>query len=275
MNYKIFQICFEQSQITDVDPLFSAFDNTENKFPELREYYNFVKFIEDGHADNLDAWGIFGPRWKDKLKYSAEEIHQTIDTNPNCDVYIFNHARVQDALTFNVWDQGEYFHKGIKKVAEHVLKELGYETGHLDEMMFDGSTCYSHYFVGTKAFWTDYLEFLIKVKKTLDNLPEDIDQIYKGSANYGRDTSLNMFVFIIERMFSTFLIMNREKYKVHAKPYDYSIYKNQVGDFAHVLNALSNLKTLTLKYDSHEIFHQWNAIRLFLLKNQPNLMNLD
>ena len=275
MNYKIFQICFEENQLSQVDPLLTPFDNTKNERPELREYHSFLKIRENGITDDLDAWGIFGPRWKEKMRYPAEEIVQAIDTNPNYDVYLFNHARVQDALTFNVWDQGEYFHKGIRTVAEHVLKELGYETDILNDMMFEGSTCYCSYFVARKEFWNDYLDFLAKIKDKLENLPEDIDRIYKSSANYARDSSLNLFPFLVERLFSTFLVINRDKYSVYAKPYDYSLYANQMGDFVQVISALKNLKTLTLKHDSHEIFHQWNAIRLFLLKTQPNLMHLD
>ena len=76
-------------------------------------------------------------------------------------------------------------------------------------------------------------------------------------------------------MFSTYLILNRDKIKVHAKPYDYNVYSGQLGEFVQVISALNNLKKLTLKHDSEEIFYQWNAIRTFILKSQPQLLNLD
>jgi hypothetical protein len=126
-----------------------------------------------------------------------------------------------------------------------------------------------------KNFGMTILCFFLKLHTILQNLPEEEKKIYEGSANYARDKSLNLFPFIVERMFSTYLILNRDKLKVHAKPYDYGVYQGSVGQFIHVLSALSNLKKLTLKHDSEEIFHQWNAIRTFILRSQPQLLNLD
>jgi hypothetical protein len=48
MNYKIFQICFEQNQIPQVDSLLTPFDNTKNERPELREFHSFNRIIEEG-----------------------------------------------------------------------------------------------------------------------------------------------------------------------------------------------------------------------------------
>ncbi len=115
MNYKIFQICFEDRQIPLVDPLLTPFDNTSNEKPELREFHSFNRIIDEGFADDLDAWGVFGPRWQSKMRYEANVIKNAIDESEGFDVYIFNHARVQNALTANVWEQGDFTHKlGIK-----------------------------------------------------------------------------------------------------------------------------------------------------------------
>lgn len=275
MNYKLFQICFTEDQLKNVDPLLTPFDNTANERPELREYHNFVKAIDKNIVEDLNAWGFFGPRWKEKLRYGSPDIAYEIENNPGYDVYTFNHARIVDALFFNVWEQGEKWHPGIRQVVKKVLELMGHDSGILDDLMFDQTTCYCSYFVATKEFWKDYLEFLAKVKDCLENLSEEEKKIYESSANYARDKNLNLFPFIIERMFSTYLILNRDKIKVHAKPYDYNVYSGQLGEFVQVISALNNLKKLTLKHDSEEIFYQWNAIRMFLLKTQSNLINLD
>jgi hypothetical protein len=276
MNYKLFQICFTEDQLKDVDPLFTPFDNIANEHPELREYHNFIKAVDNNIVEGLDAWGFFGPRWKKKLRYGSPDITYEIENNPGHDVYLFNHARISDALFFNVWEQGESWHPGIRKIARTVLEQIdGCDSGVINDLMIDQTTCYCSYFVATKEFWNDYLEFLSKVSYHLENLPEEEKKIYEQSAKYKRDESLNLFPFIIERMFSTFLLLNRKKYKIHSKQYDYSVYEAQIGEFAKVLAALNNLKTLTLKHDSEEIFKQWNTIRVFILKAQPKLVSFD
>jgi len=115
LNYKIFQICFEDRQIPLVDPLLTPFDNTSNERPELREFHSFNRIIDEGHVDDLDAWGVFGPRWQSKMRYGASEIKKSIDENP---INPGGLAKVKDA-------------NGQKKIAE--------AEGHMDvARVYDG-----------------------------------------------------------------------------------------------------------------------------------------
>ena len=272
MNYKIFQICFEDKQIPLVDPLLTPFDNTSNEKPELREFHSFNRIIDEGFADDLDAWGVFGPRWQSKMRYEANVIKDAIDENTGFDVYVFNHARVQNALTANVWEQGEYFHLGIKQVVRSALINGGYDTNALDAVMTD-STCYCSYFVATKEFWLDYIAFVKDIKARLESLTGEDAEIYHGSANYSRDPSLNMFPFIVERLFSTFLQLR--DYKVYSQPYDYDVYRSQINDFSKVLNSLYGIKRMIVERQSQELFEHWNLLRLYFAKTHPELFNLD
>lgn len=275
MNTKIFQICFEEDQLNQVDPLLTPFDNTKNEKPELREYHNFVRIMEEGHADGLDYWGVFGPRWQEKMRHDSKLIFDSIEANPGHDVYLFNHARIQDALTYNVWEQGEYYHKGIRDVVKYVFMLSGFDQSAIERLMTDQTTCYCSYFVASKEFWNDYLNFLKIFISKIDALPEELANIYHGSANYSRDANLNMFPFIVERLFSTFLILREEKYKVWARPYDYEVYRGQINDFTKVIHSLNDMKSLVIKHDSPELFNDWNTLRYFFVKVHPELFNLD
>ena len=251
------------------------FDNIANEKPELREYWSFLKAKENGSTEGLDAWGFLGPRWEAKLKYGADKIKYEIDSNPDNDVWIFNHARAVNALTYNVWEQGEFFHKGLRQVAEEALTIAGFNNSAINAFMTEYNTCYCSYFVARKEFWEDYLDFLSHIIVALDNLSEETKEIYNSSANYARDNTLNMFPFLIERLFSTFLVLRHNKYKVHAKPYDYSVYQNQVGDFTRTLHSLNVLKNQIVEQDSEILFNAWNAIRMHFVKNNSELFNLD
>lgn len=275
MNLKIFQVYFNKDQLNKIDSSLTPFDNTENLKPELREYYIFKRIIDEGHANDLDAWGVFSHSWKEKNRYDANLVFEDINNNKDCDVFIFNPARVQDALMYNIWEQGEYYHRGLKTIATYVLKKIGYDPIVLDELMTDKTTCFCSYFVAKKHFWLEYIDFLDKVYQTLKDSPEDIKQLLDSNANYMKDRSLNLFSFLMERMFSTFIVLHSKKYKVYAKKYDYSLYSKELGPFADVIESLNNLKTLTLKYNSKEIFEQWNKIRQFYIKLHPDIMNVD
>jgi hypothetical protein len=275
MNVKLFEICFEKDQIKNVDSLLTPFDNTKNEYPELREYHNFRRLYNEGHTKDLDLWGAFGPRWQSKLRYSSREIFDAIEQNPGHDVYIFNHGRVINALTYNVWDQGEIHHKGITRVAHHALLSAGYNPNATTVMMTNLDTCYCSYFVATNAFWKDYLEFLATIKEKLDNeLPEDIAKIYHSSANYSRDKSLNMFAFIVERMFSTYL-QYRQDLKVFSKPYNYSDYKELQPSMVNILSSMNTIKTLAHIHRSKELMQCWRTIAKTYVQDIPQLLHVD
>ena len=101
---------------------------------------------------------------------------------------------------------------------------------------------------------------------------QDAD-IYHGSANYSRDSNLNMFPFIVERLFSTFLQM--KDYKVYSQPYDYGVYNSQINDFSKVLESLYAIKRIVVEQQSQELFEHWNLLRLYFAKTHSNLFNLD
>ena len=266
MNYKIFQICFEEDQLFRFDPLFTPFDNTENLNPELREYQSFKRIYEEGHTKDLDAWGVFGPRWNQKLKYSANDIQNAIKSNPGRDVYIFNFAKIICAYHYNVWEQGEPHHKGVVPVSRHVLNNIVGHDKVIDTVMYEDTMCYSSYFVATRKFWNEYMAFLYKVKEELDNLPPELDKVYKSSAKYGRDMSLNLFPFIIERMFSSYLIMN-DKWKIYYKPYDYSLYDLPKG-YDRLIGALNGVKR-------KETLDQWLILREYFFARYSKFLDLE
>jgi hypothetical protein len=275
MNVKLFEICFKEDQIENVDSLLTPFDNTQNEHPELREYHNFRRLYDEGHTKDLDLWGAFGPRWPSKLRYSSQEIFDTIKENPGHDVYLFNHGRVINALTYNVWDQGELHHKGISRVASYALKEAGYDPNMIGSIMTNIDTCYCSYFMATNDFWKDYLEFLALIKEKLENdLPEDLAQIYYGSANYSRDASLNMFPFIAERMFSTYLQYHKDL-KVYAKQYDYRVYGELQDSMVDILSSLNTIKTLSHLHQSNKLFNCWHTMAKTYVKDIPRLLHLD
>ncbi len=90
MNYKIFQIFFEDRQIPLVDPLLTPFDNTSNEKPELREFHSFNRIIDEGFADDLDAWGVFGPRWQSKMRYEANVIKNGMIVSEKAEISLKN-----------------------------------------------------------------------------------------------------------------------------------------------------------------------------------------
>jgi hypothetical protein len=268
---KIFQVCFNEEQLNEVHHLFTPFDNTKNEKPELREYHNLMRIFYEGHTKDVDLWGAFGPRWRRKIRVNASEIISLIENNPGHDVYLFNHCRVQGALTKNVWEQGEFHHKGITRVTKKAFYMCSMDESVIDKMMGENEVVYSHYVVATNNFWKDYLLFLLKIKDVLFNLPKEEKQIFESSANYARDGTLNLFVFIIERLLSTYLIMN--KFKVCSMPYNFDLYDLD-EEMTAALYQLNDFKNDAMA--GNQLAHdKWQTLRSAMFKAYPQLMHID
>lgn len=270
---KLFYIYFREDQLAGMDPRLTPFDNTVNERPELREYHNFVRIASEGHLDGVDYWGAWGPRWELKMRHGADVVFDSVKNSPGHDVYLFNHARIHTALTYNVWDQGELFHKGIRAVAAESLAIAGYDRALVDRSMSELTTCYCSYFVASRDFWDGYLSFLDQICRALDQLPPHLAEVLNGSAGYRRDEALSLFPFIIERMFSTYLLIAMPS--IWHRPYDYGLYREEIPDKVDLLHGVNLLRTQTDITADETLFKSWDAIRQFLIRDHRKLFNLD
>jgi hypothetical protein len=225
MNYKLFGVCFKQEHFDNLDKNFTPFNNMENKFPRMREYPLLLRAYEE-NKDNpdIDAWGLFGPKFLKKWRLPSDTLVNAIENNPDNDIWLFNHARIISSITLNVWEQTEYLN-GMRTLAEYVFKKLEIPAEVLRTMTYSDITVYCHYVVAKKSFWNEYIPFLKKIKYELDILPPNLKEILNRNANYHDDSNLNYFPFIIERMLTTFLVLNKKQFKIYADPYNFECYK--------------------------------------------------
>lgn len=269
---KLFQVCNTKEELKNVETNFVAFDNTSSIHKDLKEFHIFDRLITDGHTKDVGYWGIFDTVYKTRLRFDSNEIIKTINENPNKDIYLFNFAKIHDALTVNVWEQGDNYFPGIKRVAEYSLDKMGYDPKVVNLMTTDANTCYNNYFVASSKFWKRYMVFLNSLKSELDDLPSDMDRIYK--TNYTADLNATLFPFIVERMLTTFLLIDKT-WNVYAKPYDYEIYRPQINDSVNLLKSVNEIKKLVVKLNSNELLEQWNTLRMFIVKVSPRIFDID
>lgn len=223
----LYQVCFLPEHFASVSPAALPLSNLDNPHPEQREYYLFRRLWDS--SPPCDRWGMFSARSETKLRYPLTHIANTVAAHPTADVHVFNHARVQSVVFWNVWTQGEHFHPGISDIARHLLDSCGYDAAVVDDPMTPDQMCFCSYFVATKDIWRKYLEFLSRILAAADTLPPALRACYDGSAQYTRDPSLGMLPFIVERMFSTYLILHQHQLHAYSDPYDYTLYHTDMG----------------------------------------------
>jgi len=95
----------------------------------------------------------------------------------------------------------------------------------------------------------------------------EIGLIYLAKGKQTRDQELTKRPFIIERLFSTFLLMSPSiKYSGYLHSVD--LYKRKFGEqLGCILYKLSEMKNTALNENNNEMLSRWHRLRMSILKS--------
>jgi len=275
INMKIFQLYYKPEQVEFLDPAFTAYSNTDNPRPELREWYIWDKEYDNYCKQGLDMWGFVSWKFTDKTGLTGKQVLDHIQANPGHDVYLFNPCIVNEALFINNWEQGDMYHPNISAIGNSFLKKIGYEDYEVKEVLLDRTrTVFANYVVGNRKFWDGFMEFSRKLFTEADKDPEFKQQVFgAGLSKYAGDPTLPNFTFLIERLLPTYLDLN----ELSVCPYSYTQetalakYQPYIGDIL----SLSDLKMQINQHDSDELYRIWNYYRHKCLSQNPGILSLE
>ena len=215
---KIYQCFYKNDQENLLDKYFEKLDNTENLFPELREYYINKICYNKAIKEKLDLWGCFSINYKSKMNISGKEILNTIKKNEGYDIYFFNPYYNISAPYYNVWENLCFDNKETVKILEKVFPMLKIDLKNLYEPMNTDEMFYCCYFVAKKIFWDGYNEIFSEYFEKFNTLDEETKKKYNSSMGYYKDKSLCFFPFMHERFFSSYTKI--KNFKTFAFHYD-------------------------------------------------------
>ncbi|MDH5513730.1 MAG: hypothetical protein OEY45_01075 [Gammaproteobacteria bacterium] len=257
------------------------FDASGNCASGTREYELFRQIHADAasHA-NDEPWGLVSWKFDYKSPISLGDFHRFASNAfaDGADCAFINPMIGNEAVYANVWEQGIHCaHTGIEKVACFLQQETGINVATVS----DTSTfAFCNYFIARPPFWDRYFSFIEHALGLLDAEAargSEIGQIYSGSGQYQRDTSASMRIFVIERLFSSFLQQN-PGLQVAAYAPTAADFDNKFGvRMGRMLWNFSRLKQRAVETDDISLYNTWDKQRCTLLADyQINIVwNLD
>lgn len=259
MNLKIYQVYYDQGHLPNLDSAFIPLDNTDNVFPELREFPVLVKMNQQAIVDNVDFFGLFSTRWKEKMPgLEGSDILHWINNNKGYDVYVFDPVPWYDAISYNVWEQGNFYHKHIIPIINSLGPNLGLTINQIKQPITKSTMFWCCYLVASKNFWRDWFNFILQYPQALENCDESIKDLHNLSANYSgqkiSDGDLNYFPFVHERLLTTFVNLQQSKYKIIS-------YRHNQDNLPDEFNDLSELKLQAVLNRDFTQLQKWNRLR--------------
>jgi hypothetical protein len=219
-NIKIFEPIYKENQILS-DLLFSPLARDKNSRSDWREFQILVDIYKEGRYLESDFVGVFSPKFNLKCKITSFQFLEFVHDNPGRDVYFINPFPQIPYWSFNVWMQGEFAHRGLCIVAQELLDICGINV-RIDRIPRHGPDIllYSNFWVGSPKFWKSYVgDWLVPIADFLEANPDHAVSL----AVMQQTTHTNpapFLPFIVERLFSTFLSINKDcnfiGYKIEA-----------------------------------------------------------
>lgn len=255
MNYRIYQCYYKTEHQARLTPEFTSFDNRANPHPELREYYLALELRDLARSSGLDMWGMMGPTWNRKLYgIQAADIIRHIDTNPGYDVYFFDAFTEQMIRGYNVWEQGSWYHPDIIEIVETGFTAMGLDLTSLHQPMGRDLVFFNCYCVATRQFWDGYLDLTTKWLDKVSDWPETVQAKLFGASQYGPESDLWYFPFIQERLYSTFLLMNRDNFRIMPYHLNEDYHAAAYGNIYH-------MKEQAIREGNRDLLEQWRQQR--------------
>ena len=204
---KIYQIYYDKRSKSYIKDCFTPYNNThgnseEYEYGVMRKLYRTHDWDKDSHL------GVLSWKFESKIKHYHGGPTKFVSSdfvsvcNKNKDSYDVFHMNPSAVDGINPWVRGEMFHPGMVATMLDILPKIGISP-YLIHLHHNYHTlCYCNYWVANKKFWDDYMSVTERVYAYLKENP-----CYDS-------TGVNMFAYIMERLFSSVLKFNIEKFKV-------------------------------------------------------------
>ena len=192
------------------------------------------------------------------------------------DVVFINPMIGNESMYKNVWEQGEHCgHVGML-----VILEALFSKNELEKINIMPKSVFSfcNYFIGNKKFWDAYIKFCDGVLEKIASLKEKnlpVFELIYTSAHYMRNQTLDFRTFILERLFSTFLLLNGHIKSVF---FDYAsdvFEKKFGGEVGKYLYSLSVLKNDAILNADIAKLKKWNKMRRVALNSPVGIWARD
>jgi hypothetical protein len=259
---RIFQIYYRAAQLPQLDPAFVPYDNIGELSPllELNVFRKVARLPESGE---LDYWGAVSWKFGQKAGLTGEALLGVLRDNPGYDVYFCNPHPDTEALYHNLWVQGETSHPQFLALAREIFAAAGLDAVALEGLWPASLYAAANYFVATPAFWSDYLDFTARV---VDALPERLSPLGKAMLHSpmadakGAHANASYLPFVVERLFSTFLLARSGKYRAYKYLTDRSLLERNIH-----LRHLREMKDEAVRTGSQWLASCWTHYRRLYL----------
>jgi len=227
---RLFHIAYSGETAAALPPGFELLDNLANPRPDWYEYAPVRRFLLEEPLDERTFYGFFSPKFTAKTGHTHADVAALVQRHGAAvDVLLFSAHANQIAFFLNVFEQGEFFHRGLLDAARGWLAAAGIGVDPAALVMDVRQIVYCNFFVARPAFWRRWLalgETLYALCEGTASPPRPELQRQLTTATDYRGAA-QMKIFLMERIASLLLAIEPQWRSVAADPYAKGLWPNE------------------------------------------------
>jgi len=216
----IYQVFYDDKSKSKLSKCFISFDNTNPINSKEFEYGVMRNLYRENDWENSTHLSILSWKFEEKTKGKAAKLQKYLTKNPGYDIYIVNPFENYYRIPFiyskfhNMWDQGDYFHPGMKKIASKLFDIAGLDPQILNKKHPKDFICYCNYWIANRKFWDLYMSYSERLYAAVYTSPNSFkDELFFYEADISYE-KVGYFAYIFERLFTTTLVEFYKSFKI-------------------------------------------------------------
>ncbi len=215
----LFQIAYDDLTLAQVEAGFDVLDNLENLRPDWYEYWPIRNHLLNKTLDEATFYGFFSTKFAHKTGLKHADVTEFVQQRAaDADVFLFSPQPDMSAFFLNVFEQAEFFDRGLIESVNQALNAIGMAVDVGGLVMDSRQIVFSNYFVARPRFWREWLR-----------ITEALFAICEGPACALRDSlccpttypgAVQRKVFVQERVASLILTVQAGWRTAACNPFD-------------------------------------------------------
>jgi len=206
---RAFQIFYDQATRASLDRDFEPMDNTASEGAGWYEYWPIRNYLSRNELDESAFYGFLSPRFSGKTGLSGAKVKDFVTHCEDADVVTFSPFPCHGACFLNVFEHGDFFHRGLFEAAARFFEKVdpGIKLGTL--VMHSRNIVFSNFFLARRKFWKAWkavLDLLFEFSET-PGMPmyASLNQEVAYLKGNGDKSFMHMKIFVMERAASFLL----------------------------------------------------------------------
>lgn len=214
-----YQIVYDEITREQRDSGFEPLENTNSEQPGWFEYWPIRTYLHSTPLDESTLYGFVSPRFFEKTRLSAAEVHRYIQASEDADVYSFSPYPCNGATFLSVFESMEFYFRGIRDHAGDFFAQFDSKIDLRQMVNHSGNAIFCNFFFAKPKFWREWL-------RICDQLHEDTKdgQHYLNSEcpyvrEDGNGKTVEAKVFVMECVASYLLASSNRFSSINYPPY--------------------------------------------------------